>query len=459
MREDIVLDLKKMKDIVDEVLSYSQNVPKPLATEELIQKWYENKKRFIDLMYGKLIWETAQDVTFEIPEANRKGMVSDLAERFDNAYGNGPLADFVFETRADFFNNILSTHYRVNEDLIIPKGSKIIKAFKYFEPDKEKLVAMQNEASLLVQNAKITGKFCISVHPLDYLSSSENQYNWRSCHALDGEYRAGNLSYICDDVTVVCYLKGEKNTQLPNFPSTVPWNNKKWRMLAFIGKDSELVFAGRQYPFQSEFAMNTARSFLRYSGLCKGEYSGWTDSLVSEINGRWLFDKYLFINGAMYKEKNIIKDARDSRHFNDLLESSYYNPMCMWRQTYTEVDYEPLIVGSRVMCIKCGCDTTVDSETMLCDDCYDEYSDDDEEERCRCGECGFLEWIEDMIYIQDRNEYLCSDCVVDTAKFCDRCNCFYSKDKVYYDEKLGMDLCERCRESDIPSDISDKDFF
>ena len=187
-----------MKDIVDEVLSYSQNVPKPLATEELIQKWYENKKRFIDLMYGKLIWETAQDVTFEIPEANRKGMVSDLAERFDNAYGNGPLADFVFETRADFFNNILSTHYRVNEDLIIPKGSKIIKAFKYFEPDKEKLVAMQNEASLLVQNAKITGKFCISVHPLDYLSSSENQYNWRSCHALDGEYRSGNLSYMVD---------------------------------------------------------------------------------------------------------------------------------------------------------------------------------------------------------------------------------------------------------------------
>ena len=28
----------------------------------------------------------------------------------------------------------------------------------------------------------------------DYLSLSENAFNWRSCHALDGEYRAGNLS-------------------------------------------------------------------------------------------------------------------------------------------------------------------------------------------------------------------------------------------------------------------------
>ena len=34
--------------------------------------------------------------------------------------------------------------------------NKIIKAFKHFERDKEKLVAMQNEASLLIQNVKIT---------------------------------------------------------------------------------------------------------------------------------------------------------------------------------------------------------------------------------------------------------------------------------------------------------------
>ena len=38
-----------MKDIVDEVLSHSQQVPKPLNTEELINKWYENK---IKTLYG-----------------------------------------------------------------------------------------------------------------------------------------------------------------------------------------------------------------------------------------------------------------------------------------------------------------------------------------------------------------------------------------------------------------------
>ena len=55
--EDMSLDLTKIKDAVDEVISYSQNIPKPLETDDLINTWYNNKKRFIDAMDGKLIWE------------------------------------------------------------------------------------------------------------------------------------------------------------------------------------------------------------------------------------------------------------------------------------------------------------------------------------------------------------------------------------------------------------------
>ena len=95
-----------MKDIVDEVLSYSQQVPKPLNTEELIQKWYESKKRFIDGMKGELIYESPYPITFDIPETNKKNMVGDLADRFDNHYKNPALADFLFEVREDFFENI-----------------------------------------------------------------------------------------------------------------------------------------------------------------------------------------------------------------------------------------------------------------------------------------------------------------------------------------------------------------
>ena len=40
------------------------------------------------------------------------------------------------------------------------------------------------------------GYLYLSIHPLDYLSISETNHGWRSCHALDGEYRNGNLSYL-----------------------------------------------------------------------------------------------------------------------------------------------------------------------------------------------------------------------------------------------------------------------
>ena len=454
------MDLKKMKDIVDEVLSYSQQVPKPLNTEELIQKWYESKKRFIDGMKGELIYESPYPITFDIPETNKKTMVGDLADRFDNHYKNPALADFLFEVREDFFENILTRDYIVDDDKVICKGAKIIKAFKYFEKDKEKLVAMQNEASLLIQSAKVTGRMCLSVHPLDYLSSSENQYNWRSCHSLDGEYRAGNLSYMMDEVTVICYLKGEDNVRLPNFPATVPWNNKKWRMLMFISKDTELVFAGRQYPFHTDFAMGLCRNILSRMKINTEGYSQWADGRVTRVNDKlYTYYRYLYINGSLYKEKDIIQDAKHSRHFNDLLESSYYNPVYMWRDQYCEMEYEPMVIGAPTYCIKCGKYHTVNSETMLCEDCYDDYGEHQDEDQCECAECGDEDWIDDMVYVQDREEYVCCNCAASVARFCDKCNQFFSADKVQYVEEDDYYVCDRCRESDIPSDISDRDFF
>ena len=83
---------------------------------------------------------------------------------------------------------------------------------------------------MILQEDKIEGTLCFSVHPLDFLSSSENTYNWRSCHSLDGEFCAGNLSYMADSATMICYLKSDKEEILPRFPEDIPWNNKKWRV-------------------------------------------------------------------------------------------------------------------------------------------------------------------------------------------------------------------------------------
>ena len=128
---------------------------------------------------------------------------------------------------------------------MIPRGMKIVKSFKYFEKDEDTLADIQSAASMIIQEDKIEGKLCMSVHPLDFLSLSENTYNWRSCHALDGDYRAGNLSYMVDSSTVICYLKSDRDERLPNFPPEVKWNSKKWRVLLFFSNDWDMIFAGR----------------------------------------------------------------------------------------------------------------------------------------------------------------------------------------------------------------------
>lgn len=135
-----------------------------------------------------------------------------------NTWGCYELADFIDKQSDGFFSNITVEDFTTNSGKTIKKGTKLVKSFKYFIPESRRLEDIQNEASRIIQEDKIEGTFCLSVHPLDFLSSSETTYNWRSCHSLDGDYRAGNLSYIMDKSTIVCYLKGDKNEKLPRFP-------------------------------------------------------------------------------------------------------------------------------------------------------------------------------------------------------------------------------------------------
>ena len=168
-------------------------------------------------------------------------------------FSNYELAQFIDNNLESFFDNVVSNSDRKE----VPKGMKLVKAFKFFEKDKSTLTEIQNMASQYIQENCMTGTLCFSVHPLDFLSSSENTYNWRSCHALDGEYRAGNLSYMVDSTTFMVYLKGADGVVIPGFPTNVKWNSKKWRMLIHAANDDELIFAGRQYPFASKPGIDT----------------------------------------------------------------------------------------------------------------------------------------------------------------------------------------------------------
>lgn len=165
-----------------------------------------------------------------------------------------------------FFNNEVMYDYVYNEKKIT-KGMKLSKSFKFFFSELDLLRSIQDKYSEYIQQEKITGQLCISVHPLDFLSSSENTHGWRSCHSLDGEFRAGNLSYMCDNNTLICYLRSDEETKLPRFPDDVPWNNKKWRMLIHISNERGMVFFGRQYPMEIEGIHEIIFNYLKKQNI------------------------------------------------------------------------------------------------------------------------------------------------------------------------------------------------
>ena len=190
-------DLKQIQAQVDRVLKYSQSL-KNVETDALLHQWEIRKGYFIKKM-GAPIYESPTPVTFELDDESRRDKVDEFLDWIIHEY-----SEEMYEFFKENYDGILENK-TVVASYGFPAGMKLSRVLlKHFGLEAEDV---RQRLSMLIQSNKISGILCLSVHPLDFLSSSENQHSWRSCHALDGEYRAGNLSYMCDYVTFMAYLK------------------------------------------------------------------------------------------------------------------------------------------------------------------------------------------------------------------------------------------------------------
>lgn len=443
-----------IKQQFNEVIAYSQGIPEP-NTDELFERWLSAKRDFIEAFGGKLIYEVPVKVNFTLDDKDKASRFNEFVDVIYNSFSNEALGSFLEqEDFNSFFTNTVTKTYSKDE-VVIPTGMKLIKAFKFFEKDKHMLETMQDYASRIIQENKIEGTLCFSVHPLDFLSSSENTYNWRSCHALDGEFRAGNLSYMVDPHTIMCYLKGADNVEIPLFPQSVPWNSKKWRMLLFFSSNWDMIFAGRQYPFSSDTALEVIRkeiSLAIYGDRAREEaiYCDWSDIYItSENTGAPIDSDYVPVRGDLIKMTEIVHDAPRSLHYNDLLRSSTYlhpfytikdnNSWSRWQ--YSQPTFQ---IGGSVKCLHCGNHLISNSETMMCDDCEIEYGHEENDIYGVCDCCGTRIVRDDATWVGD--ELVCDACFAKECFICECCDeVFYTADRIY-DKKYGEYTCPWCYE-------------
>lgn len=432
------------------MISWSQGfTPSTTMITTIFEDWYTNKKRFIDWFGNKLIHEIGE-VDFHIDKDKREVMINDFLDQCGHIMKYDEysiLYQFVKLNKETFFSNLVS-NTTVTFDKPIAKGMKLSKAFKYFIEDKEMLIHIQQLASSYIQKDRIHGKLCFSVHPLDYLSASETTYNWRSCHALDGEYRAGNLSYMTDGVTICCYIKGEDEAVLPDFPQDVKWNSKKWRMWIHISEDSNYCFLGRQYPFTLDGIPEKIQCLL------PGDWDSFTDWHFSVANtddglSFRLNRDYIPLNTGwrgyeLFPEPEVIEEG-SQLNYNDLLHSSYYKPYYSSRRNISkDVNKPKIVVGHEVKCLVCG-KTHIDpgEGLMVCYDCAQELGLRDY--GICCADCGEYVDEDEITYLHDGTP-VCQNCLSDYY-YCENCGEYFRDDEIVWSEKYQQYFCNECFEN------------
>ncbi len=421
------MDYKNIQNKFDEVVRYTQTIDEP-KTDGLFKTWYKNKKHFID-KWGGLSVELP-NVAINISDQQKQEqyeLLVDYVWGWDNKT-NG-ICNYLMEQGIDaLYDNKVLKDYEVDGKKI-PLGMKLTKSLKFFCDDTNKatLDKIQTRMSRIRQEATVNGTLVMSVHPLDFLSSSENAHNWRSCHALDGEYAAGNLSYMSDKHTFICYLKSENDMEISRFP--FEWNSKKWRVLMFLREDDQLIMAGKQYPFDNNALFNTL-----FDELIAPQYP--------EINWneKWLKPPTATIG-------QIMQDELGSLHFNDCLNSSSYRPVIRHSNELTSSDLlwhftiglEKMLIGDGVECLECGMGMISLSSEFKCPCCGDYTT---------CDSCGESISNDDIYTVGD--ECLCCDCAFDVTEYCDCCDTAYHihavdfSELMHYDEEDEVYYCKYC---------------
>lgn len=278
--------------------------------------------------------------------------------------------------------------------------------------------------SLVLNGRKMTGNLTLSIHPLDYMTMSDNDCGWDSCMKWieQGDYRRGTVEMMNSESVIVAYL--ESSTPF-HMGGEYTWNNKKWRSLFAIDKNVVLSVKGYPYEFNegNEIVVNILKDLAKKNlGWEYGENQKYNRNKSNySVNMPFLDSKLTFSldTGAMYDDINSV-DYHTVAISNTLsaAECSY------WRfgdqYTYT-IPYSG--IANCMICGSADNDFPDDNTSSLaCNHC-EGFSVN------YCEACDCTIWDEDDIYILDGRCY-CRDCYDKLVKYCVWCEDEHDRDNM-----------------------------
>lgn len=204
---------------------------------------------------------------------------------------------------------------------------------------------------------------------------SDNSLNWSSCMnwKADGCYHVGTVESMNSNNTLCCYIEDSSTFYFDenNHSADSSWNNKRWRVLAYVTKD--IILAGKSYPYTREEFSKTIIDTLKK--LAK-ENLNWNYSFGPElykdmkyVNSEYpLMRSRSFITTGTTKKHNILFDTKGM--YNDILNNHNYNFWCY----RNKVNQNKVIsLSGKCPCLSCGEPVIELNECVYYDDYNDRY--------------------------------------------------------------------------------------
>ena len=280
-------DISSMRDYM---VKYAGAGKIKAPMENIFYYWDKNKEHLYKLFGDNFI--ISKKVKIEKPYsmladeffANKKIMdfQSKLYRAFDNdpTLSNADRWDLYSVARVDTLIHNKIDNIDVNSlsigDVKIQRGMKAIRAIEklvdHYNLSKDVFEEFRLEHSRMLNLKYLAGELCLSIHPLDYMTMSDNDSGWSSCMKWrhNGGYRRGTVEMMNSDCVIVAYLKANDDMKLiKDSDNPATWNNKKWRSL-FIVRD-EVITNVKHYPFFSKDLNDICLEWL--SQLVGGEWS------------------------------------------------------------------------------------------------------------------------------------------------------------------------------------------
>lgn len=318
--------------------------------------------------------------------------------------------------------------YNSNKKLVISEGQKPFRAINYLIkncfpiaqerfPEKfnekflEKLKTAVEECRLkisqILNDKRTKGTLCLSIHPMDYMTMSDNGYNWTSCmawQAPDGEagcYHAGTVEMMNSCCVVVAYLEGKEEWKpLQDFGLNYIWSNKKWRELFIV--DHDFITGIKAYPY--EHSQLEIASLKALAELAEKNLGYKYEKNITPFCGEFDLGNYEvhFTTNLMYNDfgsadSNVIKAIEPNFHNFDAIAAG-------WKKKEAWYNY-----SGDAFCTVCG-EELSDAEQTVCEEHNNKFC---------CFHCNC--YLDENQIINSMGQIYCEDCYARLFDSCDNC--------------------------------------